>query len=179
MPPPARERLWIDDATPPAPGWRRVADAAEAGRWLRTRRVDAVRLGAPPERALAVAQVLEQGAFTGVLPRLEVEVQVAEGVDRDPVVAAVASARHHWDTVPLRPAPEPAAKRAPRPLIVRFLFWHVVGFAVAILVVEGWCLAKHHEHAPIVASALRLVGLAPPEPPAQPTRPPGYMQPRR
>jgi hypothetical protein len=175
---PTRERLWIDDQAPPPAGWRAVQDAAEAGRWLRSRRVDAVALGSPPELALAVAQLLEQGAFTGTLPRLAVEQRLAEGAEREMVAAAVAAAGRHWDAVPLRPAAEPAVKRPPRPLLVRFLFWHVVGFAVAILLVEGWCLWQKREHAPIVASALRLVGLAPPEPVAQPGRP-GVMQPRR
>lgn len=175
---PARERLWIDDRTPPPPGWRKPADAAEAGRWLRARRVEAVTLASPPELALVVAQLVEQGAFTGSLPRLTLDVQVAEGMDRTLIEAAVASAGRHWDTVPLRPLAEPV-KRSPRSVILRFLFWHLVGFAIAILAVEGWCLWKKHEHAPIVASALRLVGLAAPETPAAPVLPPGYMQPRR
>lgn len=169
---PARERLWIDAVAPPPAGWRRLTEAAEAGRWLHTRRVEVVSLGSPPELALAAAQLIEQGAFTGTLPWLAIEVRLEEGMERTMVQAAVDAARRHWDAVPLRPAPGPAAaKRGPRSVILRFLFWHLVGFAIAITVVEGWYLWRRGEHAPIVASALQLVGLAPAAPPPAPSPP--------
>lgn len=154
MPAAPRENLWIDDSDPPPSGWRRVADPSETIRLLRAHRVAAVALGQPAERAMAVAQGLEQGAFTGSVPRVRVELRLPPGVERDLVGSSVEAAVRHWGSVPTRPLAQrpPRAKRGPLAVFARFLFWHLVGFAIAVAVVEGWYRWKHGTDAPIVSS---------------------------
>lgn len=146
MRPKPPERLWLESRADPARGWTRPADAAEAVRRIRARRIQAVALGEPATAALLVAQALEQGAFNGTVPRCEVEVRLDPGSERDAVESAVAAARRHWETVPTRP-PETPARPGPVAVFLRFLGWHLIGFVVVVGLFEAWSLLVRGQHA--------------------------------
>jgi hypothetical protein len=106
-------------------------------------------IATPPALAEAVAAALEQDAFTGRVRPMIVGLRLPEGAERAACERALANAARHWAAMP------PEARRgrqatARAPLLVRFLLWHVAGFAIAVAAVEVWMLLRHGQHAPIL-----------------------------
>lgn len=140
-------RLWIDDRCEAPAGWRRVRSLAELDRALRGGATEAA-LGGSDAFVDGAAQRIEQGAFAGRVRPLRVELRLPNGPLRDVAGRALANAAAHWAAMP--PAPPPARRPAGN-LLLRFLAWHLLGFAAAVGGFEFWHLWRHGSHAPIVA----------------------------
>lgn len=142
-------KLWIDDREAAPDGWLRVRTAAEAAKVWRAGRVREASLGGSPELVQLCAQAIEQGAFTGRLRPMQVALRFADGPERAAAEVSLAKARTHWETVPTRA--DPPRRQSPKNVLLRFVGWHVLGFAVAVGGFEVWHLLRHGTHAPLVA----------------------------
>jgi hypothetical protein len=145
-------KLWIDDREDAPEGWRRVRTATEAEALLRGGQVVELSLGGSALLVDMVAQAIEQGSFTGRIRPLKAVLRAS-----DPVAErAFANAARHWAAMPAVAATPvvPARKTAKRSVLLRFVLWHLVGFAIALGLVEAWCQLRYETHAPIVERML-------------------------
>ncbi len=145
-------KLWIDDREDAPEGWRRARTAAEAESVLRGGQVVELSLGGSALLVDIVAQSVEQGSFTGRIRPMKAVLRVT-----DPVAErAFANAALHWAALPVAaaPVPVPARKKTKRSVVLRFVLWHLVGFAIALGLVESWCLVRYGSHAPIIQRLL-------------------------
>ena len=145
-------KLWIDDREEAPDGWRRVRTAAEAEALLRGGQVVELSLGGSALLVDMVAQSIEQGSFTGRIRPLKAVLRAT-----DPVAErAFANAARHWAAMPavIAAPPAPVWKAAKRSVVLRFVLWHLVGFAIALGLVETWCLVRYGTHAPIIQRVL-------------------------
>lgn len=140
-------KLWIDDSTEAPAGWRAVRTCAELELRLRSGRISDMSIGGSDGLAEACAQTLEQGAFTGRIRPVRIEVRLSTGPIRDSVERCLANAGKHWAAMP----PMPPARRPGGHVLLRFAVWHLLGFGIAVAGFEAWHLWRHGTHAPIVA----------------------------
>jgi len=141
-------KLWIDDQREAPEGWQRARSLGEAEKALRSGRVKQVSLGGSSLLVETVAAALEAGAFTGRIRPLDVDLRG----DHATAAVGLERATKHWSTMP--PA-APKAKRGKPNIVLRFLVWHILGFASVFVIYEIWHLLRHRTHAPYVAWALQ------------------------
>lgn len=136
-------KLWIDDREAAPEGWRRARSLTEAEAALRGGKVKELSLGGSGLLVETVAAALESGAFTARIRPLHV---ILRG-DHPTAARSLDNARRHWAAMP--PAP-PRPKRAKQNMLLSFIVWHVLGFAVVLAAFEAWSLWRHGRHADLI-----------------------------